>query len=67
MAKKFNIIENGRSFDFELDESGYIWLLNNEFEGSKLNTGQVLGNIRTMESAENNAREMLYVMNILHK
>ncbi|EKT4499984.1 hypothetical protein SL054_002489 [Flavobacterium psychrophilum] len=67
MTKKINIVENGQSFDFELDENGYIWLLNNEFEGSKINIGQVSGNIRTIESAESNAREMLYVMNILSK
>ena len=46
MTKKINIVENGQSFDFELDENGYIWLLNNEFEGSKINIGQVSGNIR---------------------
>lgn len=65
MAQKFNLTEKDTEFEFELDENGFIWLLNNEFQGSKLNLGQEYGNIKNIDSAKENAREMLYAMNII--
>ena len=65
MTQQFNIKEKDKTYEFELDRNGFIWLLNNEFEGSKFNLGQDCGNISTLESAKINAREMLYTMNII--
>lgn len=65
MAQKFNLTEKDTEFEFELDENRFIWLLNNEFQGSKLNLGQEYGNIKNIDSAKENAKEMLYAMNII--
>lgn len=65
MKQKFNLIEKETRFEFEFDDKGFIWLLNNEFEGSKINLGQEYGNIKNIENAKKNAKEMLYAMNII--
>ena len=67
MTQEFKINEKDMEFEFELDANGFIWLLNNEFQGSRINLGQEYGNIKNLNSAKENAREMLYTMNILNK
>jgi hypothetical protein len=67
MTQKFKITEKDADFEFELDANGFIWLLNNVFQGSRINLGQEYGNIKNLDSAKENAREMLYAMNIINK
>ena len=67
MTQEFKINEKDMEYEFELDANGFIWLLNNEFQGSRINLGQEYGNIKNLNSAKENAREMLYTMNILNK
>ena len=67
MTQEFKINEKDMEFEFELDANGFIWLLNNEFQGSRINLDQEYGNIKNLNSAKENAREMLYTMNILNK
>jgi len=67
MKQEFKITEKDTEFEFELDSNGFIWLLNNEFQGSRINLGQEYGNIKNLDIAKENAREMLYTLNIINK
>lgn len=68
MAQKFDLEEQGKIFNFELDDKGVIWLFENGLDKPKVNLGQtgITPNIG-LEKAKELAREMLLSFGYIEK
>jgi len=65
MAQKFSLKEQGKTFKFERDENGFIWLLKDD-NSPKVNIGEIqVSKLSNEEEMKEVARKMLYVMNII--
>ncbi len=65
MAEQFTIIENDTVFEFEYENDGIIYLLNNEFSGSRVNLNGKKTRTKNIDDAKEKAREMLSEMGII--
>lgn len=61
MKDKFSVNYKGESFHFEVDDNGFVWLLEIQNNNIKTNNGQIKP-ARNKEEAEQIAKEMLYSM-----
>ncbi|AZQ60444.1 hypothetical protein EJ994_17185 [Maribacter sp. MJ134] len=65
MATKFKLKGLDFPYEFELDNDGFIWLMDYEMKGSKTNLGQTEGGIKDLKKAEKLALEMIKGMGII--
>lgn len=65
MRKVFKLEKIETPYEFELDENGFVWLLDYELKGSKINLGQLEGGIKDLNTAEKLALEMIKSMGLI--
>ncbi|MFV8374980.1 hypothetical protein [Flavobacterium sp. LB1P71] len=65
MGKVFKLEKIETPYEFELDENGYVWLLDYELKGSKTNLGQLEGGIKDLNIAKKIALDMIASMGLI--
>lgn len=65
MGKVFKLEKIETPYEFELDENGYVWLLDYELKGSKTNLGQLEGGIKDLNIAKKIALDMITSMGLI--
>jgi hypothetical protein len=65
MSKKIKLKALETPYEFELDDNGFVWLLDYELKGTKTNLGQTEGGVKNLEKAEQIAIQMISSMGLL--
>lgn len=65
MGKVFKLEKIETPYEFELDENGYVWLLDYELKRSKTNLGQLEGGIKDLNIAKKIALDMITSMGLI--